>query len=69
MDTTICVLTGYAQATILVTINSGISGYEGVQMDALMFLVLVVAGLVVFDVAAVTHGVDSRDTMPDDHRR
>jgi len=38
-------------------------------MDALMFLVLVVAGLVVFDVAALARGVDSRDTMPDDHRR
>ncbi len=38
-------------------------------MDALMFLVLVVAGLVAFDVAALTRGVDSRDTMPDDHRR
>lgn len=49
--------------------NSAISGYEGVQMDALMFLVVVVAGLVVFDVAALTRGVDSRDTMPDDHRR
>lgn len=38
-------------------------------MDALAIILSFFAALIVFDVAAVTGGVDSRDPLPDDHRR
>ena len=38
-------------------------------MDSLALLVLVMIGLLGFDVAALGFGVDSRDGPTDDHRR
>jgi hypothetical protein len=38
-------------------------------MDLLLFLVLVVGAIVVFDVLAMSLGVDSRPTIGDDHTR
>lgn len=38
-------------------------------MDALVIFLSFIAALLLFDVAAVTGGVDSRDPLPDDHRR
>jgi len=38
-------------------------------MDALVMFFIVVGGLLTLDLAATTWGVDSRDSMPDDHRR
>jgi hypothetical protein len=37
-------------------------------MDALVVVAVIVIGLVVFGLAAITFGVDSRDDMVDDHR-
>jgi nitrogen fixation-related uncharacterized protein len=38
-------------------------------MDALIALVVIVMALVGLDLAAVTWGVDSRESMGDDHAR
>ncbi len=38
-------------------------------MDGLLALILTIVGLVTLDVAALTAGSDSRDSLPDDHRR
>ena len=38
-------------------------------MDALLMFLLIVAGLVGLDVAAIGVGVDSRDPIGDDHAR
>ena len=38
-------------------------------MDALVALFGLVGGFLLLDVLAVTLGVDSRDTLPDDHQR
>jgi hypothetical protein len=38
-------------------------------MDALIALLAAVAALVALDLAAVTWGVDSRETIGDDHAR
>jgi hypothetical protein len=37
-------------------------------MDGLLALALAIAGFLAFDFVA-TYGVDSREQMPDDHRR
>jgi hypothetical protein len=37
-------------------------------MDGLIALIVVLAGILAFDVASAA-GVDSRDPMPDDHKR
>ncbi len=39
------------------------------MVTALTVLFVFVAALALFDLAAVTFGVDSRDGMADDHRR
>ena len=38
-------------------------------MEPIVILVGIISALVMLDLAAVTFGVDSRDSMPDDHRR
>jgi hypothetical protein len=38
-------------------------------MDSLVALITLVGGFLLLDVLAVTLGVDSRDTLPDDHHR
>ena len=38
-------------------------------MDALMVLLIIIAGLVLLGTAALAVGVDSRDGVGDDHRR
>jgi hypothetical protein len=38
-------------------------------MDALIILAAILVGLVGFDIAAVQWGVDTRDSMADDHAR
>jgi hypothetical protein len=38
-------------------------------MEALLVIVAIVAPWLALDVFASRHGVDSRDTLPDDHRR
>lgn len=38
-------------------------------MEILMVLFLIVSGLAAYDAAALGWGADSRDPMPDDHRR
>lgn len=38
-------------------------------MEALIVLFSFVAGFVILDVAALTWGVDSRDSLADDHQR
>ena len=38
-------------------------------MDGLIALIVTLAGLFALDVAALTTGSDSRDSLPDDHRR
>ncbi len=38
-------------------------------MDALYALIVILVALVGLDLAAVTWGVDSRDTIGDDHAR
>ena len=38
-------------------------------MMALIVLLLVVGAIVMFDAAAASWGADSRDSMPDTHRR
>ena len=37
-------------------------------MDGVIALIIAVAGFLAFDLIA-THGVDSREAMPDDHQR
>lgn len=37
-------------------------------MEGLVVLVVALAGILAFDVAAAA-GVDSRETLPDDHKR
>ena len=73
--TTLVLLTGYAQeATVRVTDKELLRGYRGQRMEVrkmepiIMFVGLITA-FVLFDLAAVTWGVDSRDSLPDDHRR
>jgi len=38
-------------------------------MAALIFVAIVIIGLAALDAAALNWGVDSRDSLPDDHRR
>ena len=38
-------------------------------MDTILILTIVIAGLIAIGLAAMTVGVDSRDALPDDHRR
>lgn len=38
-------------------------------MELLMVLIVVIAGMVLFDAAALVRGTDSRDLITDDHRR
>lgn len=38
-------------------------------MEPIVIIVGLIAALVMFDLAAVTFGVDSRDPIADDHRR
>jgi hypothetical protein len=38
-------------------------------MDTLFICFIVIAALLALDVGALTWGVDSRDRLPDDHRR
>jgi nitrogen fixation-related uncharacterized protein len=38
-------------------------------MEALIIWIVVIAALLVLDASALLWGVDSRDSMPDDHRR
>ncbi len=38
-------------------------------MELLMVLIAVIAGMALFDAAALTRGSDSRDLIADDHRR
>jgi hypothetical protein len=42
---------------------------EGNTMEALLVLAILIVGLVIFDILAVTLGVDSRDAMADDWTR
>ena len=37
-------------------------------MDGVIALLVAVAGFLAFDLIA-THGIDSRETLPDDHQR
>ena len=39
------------------------------DMDTLFILLIVITALLAFDLGALTWGVDSRDRLPDDHRR
>lgn len=38
-------------------------------MEPIVIIVGLISAFVMFDLAAVTWGTDSRDGMPDDHRR
>jgi hypothetical protein len=38
-------------------------------MVIFIVIALLVVGLIAFDTAAITWGQDSRDQLPDDHRR
>ena len=38
-------------------------------METLFIWMVIIAALVALDAGALTWGVDSRDPMPDDHRR
>lgn len=38
-------------------------------MELVIAIMLVVIGLAAFDASAIAWGADSRDPMPDDHRR
>jgi hypothetical protein len=38
-------------------------------MEAIVVLLVIVAGLVMLDAASAAWGVDSRDVVADDHRR
>ena len=38
-------------------------------MEALVMVLIIVIALVMLDATSITWGADSRDTMPDDHRR
>lgn len=39
------------------------------EMDTLFVWIIVIAALLALDAGALRWGVDSRDAMPDDHRR
>ena len=38
-------------------------------MEALVMVLIIVIALVMLDATSITWGADSRDTLPDDHRR
>jgi len=38
-------------------------------MEPLLVLVIVIGALIALDASALHWGVDSRDSLPDDHRR
>jgi hypothetical protein len=38
-------------------------------MEALVMVLVLIAGLIALDVASLRWGTDSRDPLPDDHRR
>jgi nitrogen fixation-related uncharacterized protein len=38
-------------------------------MEAIIMMIVLIAGLVAVGAAALLWGADSRDPMPDDHRR
>ena len=42
---------------------------EARKMETLIVWIVVIAALVALDAGALRWGVDSRDVMPDDHRR
>ena len=66
--TTITLLTGYAQGTTVVTSQTVNSGYRRCPVDGMIALFVAVAGFLAFDLFAL-QGADSREAMPDDHRR
>ena len=47
----------------------GIDTASETDMDTLFIWFIVIAALLAFDLGALTWGVDSRDRLPDDHRR
>jgi hypothetical protein len=49
--------------------DDGIDIASETDMDTLFIWLLIIAFLVAFDLGALTWGVDSRDRLPDDHRR
>ncbi|MEA2577619.1 MAG: hypothetical protein QOD78_1207 [Chloroflexota bacterium] len=49
--------------------DDGIDIASETDMDTLFIWFIVIAALVAFDLGALTWGVDSRDRLPDDHRR
>lgn len=38
-------------------------------MDVFLLVMVLVMSVVLFDLAAMAHGTDSREPMPDDHHR
>jgi hypothetical protein len=46
-----------------------IAARRSIAMDMLIVLLIVITGLVALGMAANAFGVDSRDVLPDDHRR
>ena len=49
--------------------DDGIDTASETDMDTLFIWFIVIAALLAFDLGALTWGVDSRDRLPDDHRR
>jgi hypothetical protein len=49
--------------------DDGIDIASETDMDTLFIWFILIAALVAFDLGALTWGVDSRDRLPDDHRR
>lgn len=43
--------------------------HRRLEMETLFVWIVVIAALLAFDAGALRWGVDSRDPMPDDHRR
>jgi hypothetical protein len=49
--------------------DDGIDIASETDMDTLFIFFIVIAALLAFDLGALAWGVDSRDRLPDDHRR
>jgi hypothetical protein len=49
--------------------DDGIDIASETDMDTLFIWFIFIAALLAFDLGALTWGVDSRDRLPDDHRR
>ena len=49
--------------------DDGIDIASETDLDTLFIWFIAIAALVAFDLGALTWGVDSRDRLPDDHRR